>query len=96
MSVTQTTFPALYKRELIEAIDRIPLDKVGEAIEIFRQARAAGRTIFSCGNGGSAATASHFVCDIVKGASYQRGERFKMMSLNDSLSTDGVLQRRSL
>ncbi|MBN8732823.1 MAG: SIS domain-containing protein [Acidobacteria bacterium] len=87
MTVTEHSFPALYKRELIEAIDRIPLEKVGEAIEVFRQARAAGRTIFTCGNGGSASTASHFVCDIVKGASYQRGERFRMMSLNDSLAT---------
>jgi len=87
MSATQLTFPANYKRELMEAIDRIPLEKVGEAIEIFRRARSAGRTIFTCGNGGSASTASHFVCDIVKGASYQRGERFRMMSLNDSLPT---------
>lgn len=87
MSVAETAFPALYKRELIDAIERIPLDKVSEAIGWFRQARKAGRTIFTCGNGGSASTASHFVCDIVKGASFQRDERFRMMSLNDSLAT---------
>ncbi|HZO55860.1 MAG TPA: SIS domain-containing protein [Bryobacteraceae bacterium] len=87
MSTAEMTFPALYKRELMDAIERIPLDKVNEAIEWFRQARAAGRTIFTCGNGGSASTASHFVCDIVKGASFQRSERFRMMSLNDSLAT---------
>ena len=87
MNATELSFPATYKRELIETIERIPLEKVGEAIELFRQARAAGRTIFTCGNGGSASTASHFVCDIVKGASYQRSERFRMMSLNDSLPT---------
>lgn len=87
MSTSHLSFPALYKQELIEAIERIPLDRVGQAIEIFREARKAGRTIFTCGNGGSASTASHFVCDIVKGASYQRGERFRMMSLNDSLAT---------
>ncbi len=87
MSTIDQTFPALYKTSLIEAIDRIPLDKVNEAIEIFRAARAARRTIFTCGNGGSASTASHFVCDIVKGASFQRTERFRMMSLNDSLPT---------
>ena len=50
-------------------------------------ARAAGRTIFVCGNGGSACTASHFVCDVVKGASYQRDRRFKIMALTDSLPT---------
>ena len=87
MSTSTISFPELYKRHLIEAIDSIPLDAVNQAIEIFRQARSAGRTIFTCGNGGSASTASHFVCDIVKGASFQRRERFRMMSLNDSLAT---------
>ena len=38
-------------------------------------------------NGGSASTASHFACDIVKGASYQRNKRFRIMALTDSLPT---------
>jgi D-sedoheptulose 7-phosphate isomerase len=40
-----------------------------------------------CGNGGSASTASHFACDIVKGASYNRDSRFRIMALTDSLPT---------
>ena len=32
-------------------------------------------------------TASHFVCDIVKGASFGRDKRFRIMALTDSLST---------
>lgn len=40
-----------------------------------------------CGNGGSAATASHFVTDLVKGASYNRPLRFRIMALTDSMST---------
>jgi len=80
-------FPALYRQSLIEAIDSIDLGKVGQAIEWFRQARDAGRQIFVCGNGGSASTASHFVCDMVKGASFNRGSRFRMIALNDSLPT---------
>jgi D-sedoheptulose 7-phosphate isomerase len=81
------TFPELYKTKLLKTLDVIPLDKVGAAIEWFKEARAAGRTIFVCGNGGSAATASHFVCDIVKGASYNRDSRFRIQALTDSLST---------
>lgn len=80
-------YPEHYKAELLEAIEAIPLDKVSAAIEWFREARAAGRKIFVCGNGGSASTSSHFVCDMVKGASYGRGTRFRIMALTDSLPT---------
>jgi D-sedoheptulose 7-phosphate isomerase len=40
-----------------------------------------------CGNGGSASTASHLACDIVKGASYMQQQRFRIMALTDSLPT---------
>ena len=51
------------------------------------KARAEDRRIFIFGNGGSAATASHFATDIVKGASYGRAKRFRIMALTDSLPT---------
>lgn len=43
--------------------------------------------IFVFGNGGSAATASHFACDINKGCSFKRDKRFKIICLNDNIST---------
>ena len=81
------TFPQQYKSELFKAIESIELDKVNRAIELFREARANGRHIFVCGNGGSASTASHFACDIVKGASYNRNQRFRIMALTDQMAT---------
>jgi D-sedoheptulose 7-phosphate isomerase len=81
------TYPQQYKTELLKALDAIPLDKVSQAIDWFREARAAGRQIFVCGNGGSASTASHFVCDMVKGASYGREAKFRILALTDSLAT---------
>jgi len=81
------SFPSLYKADLLNAIDTIDLDKVGEAINILIQARKEDRRIFVCGNGGSASTASHFVCDMVKGASFKRDKRFRIMALTDSLPT---------
>jgi len=81
------TFPQQYKSELLKAIETIELDKVNQAIELFRDARANGRHIFVCGNGGSASTASHFACDIVKGASFNRPSRFRIMALTDQLPT---------
>jgi len=76
-----------YKTKLFGALDSLDLERVGEAIETLRRARDANRHIFVCGNGGSAATASHFVTDMVKGASFNRDSRFRIMALTDSLST---------
>jgi D-sedoheptulose 7-phosphate isomerase len=81
------SFPQRYKSELLHAIDSIDLNAVQGAIEILRRARDEGRHIFTCGNGGSASTASHFVCDILKGASFGREKRFRIMALTDSLAT---------
>ncbi len=81
------SFAEQYKSLLLQTIDRIDLDLVQEAIRWFEEARDGGKTIFVCGNGGSAATASHFACDMVKGASYNRSSRFRIMALTDSLPT---------
>lgn len=80
-------FPAEYKNSVLDAIERIDLAKVNRAIEWFREARDEGRRIFVCGNGGSAATASHFACDMLKGASYGRPARFRILALTDSVAT---------
>lgn len=81
------TYPETYKAELMQAIDSIDLAKVNQAIEWLAEAREARRRIFVCGNGGSASTASHFACDMVKGASYNRPSRFRIMALTDQLPT---------
>jgi len=81
------SFAEQYKLKLLDTIQTIPLDRVEEAIRLLARARADGRTIFVCGNGGSASTASHFVCDMVKGASYGREVRFRILALTDSLPT---------
>jgi D-sedoheptulose 7-phosphate isomerase len=80
-------FPQLYKGELLNAIESLDLNKVNQAIRILAAARDEGRRIFVCGNGGSASTASHFATDLVKGASFGRTSRFRIMALTDSLST---------
>jgi D-sedoheptulose 7-phosphate isomerase len=81
------SYPEQYKAALLEAIDRIDTARVDQAIEWFRAARDASHSIFVCGNGGSASTASHFTCDMVKGASHNRDSRFRIMALTDSLAT---------
>ena len=80
-------FPELYRTETIKAIEAIDLEQVGRAIELLAAARDEGRRIFACGNGGSASAASHFATDMVKGASFGRSVRFRIMALTDSLPT---------
>ncbi len=80
-------FPAAYREQFLTALQTLDLALVDQAIEWFREARAQGRTIFVAGNGGSSATATHLVCDLVKDASYGRNARFKAMTLLDSMPT---------
>ncbi|MDD5593430.1 MAG: SIS domain-containing protein, partial [Candidatus Margulisbacteria bacterium] len=44
-----------------------------------------GRHIFIMGNGGSAATASHFVCDLAKGTRVPGKKHFKVIGLTDNI-----------
>ena len=81
------SFSAEYKSKLFEAIDTVDISKVDQAIEVFTRARDEDRQIFVFGNGGSSATANHFACDIVKGASYGQEKRFKIMALSEQIPT---------
>jgi D-sedoheptulose 7-phosphate isomerase len=80
-------FAESYKQQTLDTIAAIDTDKVNEVIELFREARDNHRRIFVCGNGGSASTASHLACDVVKGASFERSSRFRILALTDSLPT---------
>jgi D-sedoheptulose 7-phosphate isomerase len=85
--MTADAFAREYRSKLLDALGTMDISGIAQAIEILREARDQGRHIFVCGNGGSASTASHFVCDMVKGASFQRETRFRIMALTDSLPT---------
>jgi D-sedoheptulose 7-phosphate isomerase len=82
-----TSFPTEYKSRLLQTLESIDLDKVSEIIGVLARARDAGRQIFVCGNGGSASTANHFACDMVKGASYGRDKRFRITALSEQIPT---------
>lgn len=76
-----------YLAQLTAAIDAIDNQAVNAWIARLTRARDEGATIFVAGNGGSAATASHFATDLSKGASYSRPKRFRVVALTDSMST---------
>ena len=69
----------------IETIRRLDVQAISDAINAIMDARERGGTIYTMGNGGSAATASHMVCDFAKGASDSLGgKKFCFESLCDN------------
>ncbi len=80
-------FLSKYREQLDKTLCAMDLKAVDEVIGWLKEARDQGRIIFTCGNGGSASTASHFACDLAKGASYQRTKRFRAIALTDAAPT---------
>lgn len=74
-----------YLSELVKSIGSLPLDKVEEIANVLKDAYTHGRHVFVMGNGGSAATASHFVCDLAKGTRVKGKKHFKVIGLTDNV-----------
>jgi D-sedoheptulose 7-phosphate isomerase len=81
------SFSTAYKDELLETLQKIDTTQVDGAVAWFKEVLDNDRHVFVCGNGGSGSTASHFVCDVLKGASFNREKRFRILSLCDSVPT---------
>lgn len=77
----------LYFSEEIEAIKRIDKNILYKIACEIEEARRNGRHIFICGNGGSAATASHYCCDFNKGVSGNLEENTNFICLSDNIPT---------
>lgn len=76
---------AAYFQRLKSTVDRLSLTDIKQVMSVLEQAREAGRMIFIMGNGGSAATASHYVCDFNKGVSLNQEKKYKFLCLNDNM-----------
>src|SRR2546425_11786515 len=77
-------FVCSHKQQSLGVMEKISPDEVGRLIRLLAQARQTKRQIFICGNGGRAATASHFANDLGEGASYGRSPRFPVYGLAGS------------
>jgi len=77
-----------YFEELQRVMVSIPKDGIDQIADTLVRAYDAGRTVYLCGNGGSAALASHFACDLGKGTAYcNGGKRLRALALTDNLPT---------
>lgn len=73
-----------YERE-IAAIHALDFEKIEEAVQVIKEAYDREAVIYVMGNGGSAATASHFVCDFNKGICEELDKKFHLVCLNDNI-----------
>ncbi len=70
-------------RQTMEELDK---PSIRHVISVLQYARTQGNQVFIMGNGGSAATASHFVCDLAKNTRRQGLPSFRVIGLTDNMS----------
>lgn len=82
-----TDSPVIYARNyfkhLSEIMGKIDAEAVSRFVGMLLEARKRGSMIFFIGNGGSAATASHFANDLMIGTR-SPGTPFRVLSLSDN------------
>jgi|SRR5579884_4196140 len=74
-----------YWQGLADCLDRIRHCELHEIAEALLACYRRGNTVFAVGNGGSAATASHFACDLAKGTRSPGAPAFRCIPLTDSI-----------
>lgn len=77
---------AAYLRAFESLLHQIDLDAIDRVVRRLQGARDRGATIYVAGNGGSAATASHFVNDLGKFARASGRPLIRAISLTDNTS----------
>ena len=74
-----------YREELGRTLNRMDASAINRAIEMIRATWMADKQIFTCGNGGSASTASHYITDWGKMACLATGRPLRGYCLNDNI-----------
>jgi len=82
--------PSLAAKDYLLAVQdvlaHLDHEVVDRMIDVIWRGYEEGRTLFVFGNGGSAALASHFACDIGKGTVAGRAKRLKTIALTDNVA----------
>jgi D-sedoheptulose 7-phosphate isomerase len=75
-----------YVDDLHATLDLLPINLIDDLVSILLEARLSGRQVFIMGNGGSAATASHFVADLAKNTRWKNVPDFRVLGLTDNMA----------
>lgn len=86
-NVSPEAFTAEYLAHLSSILSHMDRQAFAGLFRILEQAREQGNTIFICGNGGSAATASHIAEDLALGPKKYGHAPFRMVSLTDNAAS---------
>lgn len=76
-----------YLNEEIEVMQKIDIQAVSKVIHVLEETRKNGSTVYICGNGGSASTASHFASDFNKGVSGYYEKKYHIVCLSDNTAS---------
>jgi len=74
-----------YFANVVDTIGNLPLATIDLIVSALVQAYESRRMIYLFGNGGSAALASHFACDLGKGTANGLNKRFQVLAFTDNV-----------
>jgi D-sedoheptulose 7-phosphate isomerase len=74
-----------YFDSVVEVIAKMPFTTIDRIVNVLMQAYESNHMIYLFGNGGSAALASHFACDLGKGATNGSSKRFQVLAFTDNV-----------
>lgn len=76
-----------YFNEISKTMQVLPVREINKMVDLLHEARLNNQQVFVMGNGGSAATASHFVCDLIKNTRVECCPDFRVIGLADNMAT---------
>jgi D-sedoheptulose 7-phosphate isomerase len=76
-----------YYKIVIDTINNLNYEEINTAMNAIDEVYERGGSIYICGNGGSAATASHYTNDFNKGISEYVDKKYRFVCLNDNFAT---------
>ena len=74
-----------YFARVAYAASSVDRGRLHQAVDLLRTVYRAGRTVFACGNGGSAALSNHLACDHLKGVQTDTALRPRVVSLSSNI-----------
>jgi D-sedoheptulose 7-phosphate isomerase len=80
-----------YIEELQQTMNKLPQARIEQVIQLLVEARMSRRQVFIMGNGGSASTASHFVCDLAKNTRKNELPNYRVIGLTDNMAIFSAL-----
>ena len=77
-------FVAHYLKQVLPLFEEYRSKALKSALSVLEKAYLEEKTVYVCGNGGSAGTASHMVNDLSKGTCVEGKKRLRVLGLADN------------